>query len=98
MTLTVGVLALLQAKPGKGDELGAFLQAGRELAAAEPGTVTWYAFRVDESTFGIFDAFDDEAGRQAHMTGQIPAALGQVAADLLAAEPDIRPIDVIAVK
>jgi len=60
--------------------------------------VTWYAFRISDTTYGIFDTFDEEAGRQAHLTGQIPAALGQVAADLLAADPDIKPIDIVAVK
>jgi len=92
------LLALLEAKPGKGAELAAFLQQGRELAVAEAGTVTWYAFRLSETTYGIFDTFADEDGRQAHLNGQIPAALGQVAPDLLAADPDIRLADVIAVK
>src|SRR5689334_11241570 len=97
-TIKLGLLATLEAKPGKGDELGAFLQAGRELAAAEPGTVTWYAFKLGETTYGIFDTFETEDARQAHINGEIPRALGQVADDLLAAEPDIRPIDVLAVK
>jgi len=92
------LLALLEAKPGKGAELAAFLQQGRELAVAEAGTVTWYAFRLSETTYGIFDTFADEDGRQAHLNGQIPAALGQVGPDLLAADPDIRLADVIAVK
>lgn len=97
MSITRGLLALLEAKPGKGDDLAAFLQAGRELAAAEEGTVTWYAFKISDTTYGIFDTFADEDGRQAHLNGQIPAALGQVAEDLLAAAPDIRPVDVLAV-
>lgn len=97
MAVTLGILALLEAKPGKGEDLGAFLQAGRALAAAEQGTVTWYAFKVDESTYGIFDTFASEDGRQAHLNGQIPVALGEVAPDLLASAPDIRPVDVIAV-
>jgi quinol monooxygenase YgiN len=96
--IKLGLLATLEAKPGKGAELGAFLQAGRELAAAEPGTVTWYAFKLGETTYGIFDTFETEEARQAHINGEIPRALGQVASDLLASEPDIRPIDVIAVK
>ena len=98
MSVRYGLLATLEAKPGRGDDLAAFLTKGRELAAAETGTVTWYAFRLSDTTYGIFDTFDEEAGRQAHLTGQIPAALGQVAADLLAAEPDIKPIDILAVK
>ena len=96
--LKFGVLALLEAKPGKAEELGAFLEGGRALAAAEEGTVTWYAFRAGETTFGIFDTFETEDARQAHLGGEIPRALGQVAADLLASEPDIRTVDVIAAK
>jgi len=98
MTVDRGLLALLEAKPGKGDELAAFLKQGRELAVAETGTVTWYAFRLSDTTYGIFDTFEGEDGRQAHLDGQIPAALGQVASDLLAADPDIRMTDILAVK
>lgn len=98
MTVDRGLLALLEAKPGKGDELAAFLKQGRELAAAEGGTVTWYAFRISDTTYGIFDTFEDEDGRRAHLGGQIPAALGEVGPDLLAGDPDIRPVDVLAVK
>ena len=98
MAIARGLLAVLEAKPGKGEELRAFLEAGRSLAAQEHGTVTWYAFRLSETTYGIFDTFADEDGRQAHLTGQIPKALGQVAPDLLASDPDIRPVDVIATK
>jgi quinol monooxygenase YgiN len=98
MSPIFGVLALLQAKPGKGEDLGKFLEGGRDLAAAEPGTVTWYAFKISDTTYGIFDTFDDDAGRQAHLNGQIPAALGQVADELLASAPDIRTVDMVAVK
>ena len=96
MPVDRGLLAFLEAKPGKGDELAAFLQQGRELAAAEGGTVTWYAFKLSDTTYGIFDTFDDEEGRQAHLNGDIPAALGQVGAELLAG--DIRQREIIAVK
>ncbi len=98
MSVDRGLLALLEAKPGKSDELAAFLQQGRELAVAEEGTVTWYAFKISDTTYGIFDTFEGEQGRQAHLNGQIPAALGQVGPDLLAADPDIRTVDVLAVK
>jgi quinol monooxygenase YgiN len=98
MAPKLGLVAFLQAKPDKADELAAFLEGGRALAAAEEGTVTWYAFRVDETTFGIFDTFETEDGRQAHLNGEIPKALGQVGPDLLAADPDIRMLDLIAVK
>ena len=66
------------------------------IALAEEGTVTWYAFQVNESTYGIFDTFETEEGRQAHLNGEIAKALGQIAPDLLAKDPDIRPVDVIA--
>ena len=98
MAISLGLLALLEAKPGKGDELAAFLEAGRELALAEDGTVTWYAFKLGDTTYGIFDTFESSAGREAHLGGEIPKALVQVAPDLLAQEPDIRTVDVIAVK
>jgi quinol monooxygenase YgiN len=98
MTVKLGLLALLEAKPGKGAELGVFLEEGRALAAAEVGTVTWYAFKLSETQYGIFDSFETEEGRQAHLNGEIPTALGQVAPDLLATEPDIRLVDVIAQK
>jgi len=98
MTIDRGLLAILEAKAGKGDELAAFLQQARELAAAEQDTVTWYAFRLSETTYGIFDTFADEGARQAHLNGQIPAALGQVAPAILAADPDIQPVDVLAAK
>lgn len=98
MTIDRGILALLEAKPDKGEELAAFLEQGRALAAAEEGTVTWYAFKVSDTTYGIFDTFENEDGRQAHLSGAIPAALADVGPDLLAKDPDIRPVDVVAVK
>jgi quinol monooxygenase YgiN len=98
MSVRLAILATLEAKEGKGGELAEFLRAGRELAVAEQGTVTWYAFQVDGTHFGIFDTFETEDARTAHLDGPIPRALGQVASDLLASEPSIRPVDVIAVK
>ena len=98
MAVKFGILALLEAKNDKGPDLQAFLEGGRAIAAAEEGTVTWYALRIGETTFGIFDTFETEDARSAHLNGQIPAALAQVAPDLLAKDPDIRTIDVVAVK
>lgn len=98
MTVTLGILALLEAKAGKGDELAAFLKAGRDLAVAEEGTVTWYAFKISDTSYGIFDTFATDSARTAHINGQIPAALAKVAVDLLASDPDIRPVDVLAFK
>jgi quinol monooxygenase YgiN len=98
MTVRLGVLAILEAKEGKGSDLGAFLESGRVIAAAEAGTVTWYAFKTSDTSYGIFDTFETEDARQDHLQGEIPRALGAVAQDLLAADPDIRMVDVIAVK
>jgi hypothetical protein len=98
MTVTLGILALLEAKAGKGDELAAFLKAGRDLAVAEQGTVTWYAFKISDTSYGIFDTFATGDARTAHINGQIPAALAQVSADLLARAPDIQPVSLLAVK
>jgi quinol monooxygenase YgiN len=98
MAVTVGILALLEAKPGKGDDLADFLRGGREIAAREEETITWYAFKVGDTTYGIFDTFESEEGRQAHLNGEIPKALGQVASERLASDPDIRTIEILAVK
>ena len=98
MTVTLGILALLEAKAGKGEELAAFLKAGRELAVAEEGTVTWYAFKISDTSYGIFDTFATDDARVAHINGEIPAALAKVSAELLASEPSIRPVDLVAVK
>lgn len=98
MTLKLGLLALLDAKAGKGAELGAFLEKVQAMAAAEIDTVTWYAFKLSDTQYGIFDSFETEDGRQAHLNGEIPTALGEVAPDLLAKDPDIRLVDIIANK
>jgi quinol monooxygenase YgiN len=98
MALTLGILALVEAKPGKEGQVEAFVRSGQGIVEQEPGTRVWYGFRVDDSTFGIFDAFEDESARQAHLTGQIPAALAQSGSELLARDPDIRLVDVLAVK
>ena len=98
MALKFGLLALVEAKPGKEQEVWDFLNGGRDAVANEPDTKTWYAFRVDEATFGIFDTFETEEGRQAHLNGAIPAALGEYGPSLLAKDPDIRLIELIAVK
>jgi quinol monooxygenase YgiN len=98
MTVRLGLLALLEAKPDKGDDLGAFLEKGRAIAIAEQDTVTWYAFKINETSYGIFDTFETEEARQEHLAGEIPKALAQVGADLLAKEPNISAVEVIAVK
>jgi len=96
--VTVGLLATLVAKPGKEEELAAFLASALPLAEAEPDTTAWFAIKIDGSTYGIFDAFPDADGRQAHLDGPIAAALMAKADELLASPPDIKPVDVLAVK
>jgi len=98
MALTLGVLALVEAKPAKEADVEAFVKAGQGIVEREPGTRVWYGFRVNEFTFGIFDAFEDERARQAHLAGEIPAALAGPGAELLVKDPDIRLVDVLAVK
>ena len=84
--------------PGREADLEAFLRAGAALVEVEPQTLVWFAVRVAPSTFGIFDAFADEAGRSAHLTGRVAAALGEQASTLLATSPVIERLDVLAAK
>jgi quinol monooxygenase YgiN len=94
----VGLFVRVEAKPGKEDEVARFLSGALPLAESEPQTLTWFAIRFGPSTFGIFDAFADEAGRQAHLAGAIAAALMAKASELLAKPPVIEKIDVLAAK
>lgn len=98
MELKFGVLALLEAKPDKAGELTEFLIGGKSLVDLEPGTRTWYAFQLDDTHFGIFDTFADEDSRQAHLNGAIPQALAEVGLNLLAKDPELSTIDLLAVK
>ena len=98
MAAKFGVLALVEAKAGKEQDVWDFLNGGREIVLNEPGTRSWYAFRVNENTFGIFDTFDTEEDREAHLSGAIPAALGEHGPAMLAKDPDIKLIELIAVK
>src|SRR5512132_3603696 len=94
----VGLLVRLEAKPGKEAEGGSFLRGGLAVVQQEPATAAWFAIRLGPSSFGIFDAFPDEAGRQAHLSGQVAAALMAKAAELLSAPPSIEKVDVLAAK
>jgi quinol monooxygenase YgiN len=94
----LGILATLKAKPGKEDEVEQFLKSALPLANQEMGTIVWFALRIDHNTFAIFDAFEDESGRDAHLSGPIAAALMAKWKDLLAEPPDIKKIDVMAAK
>lgn len=92
------LLARLHAKPGKEEEVAAFLKSALPAAKAEEDTIAWYALRIDESTFGIFDTFADDGGRQAHLDGEIATALMEKADDLLAEPPQIEHVELLAVK
>jgi quinol monooxygenase YgiN len=94
----VGLLARLVAKPGKEEEVAAFLSSALPLAQAEAATIVWFALRLSRNEFGIFDAFPDDAGRKAHLSGPIAAALMAKAGELLAEPPKIEPVDLLAVK
>ena len=96
--VTVGLLVRLEAKPGKEAEVATFLRGGLALAQQEPATTTWFAIRMGPSTFGIFDAFPDDSGRQAHLSGPIAAALMAKAPELLSAAPTIEKVEVLAAK
>jgi quinol monooxygenase YgiN len=96
--LTLSLFARLEAKPGKEEEVAAFLRQGLELAKQERTTPLWFALRLGPTTFAIFDAFADEAGRQSHLNGPIAKALMAQAPNLLAAPPQIERMDVLGAK
>jgi quinol monooxygenase YgiN len=88
----------LEAKIGKEHEVAAFLQSALPLVEAEPGTVSWFAIRVSSTTFAIFDVFNDEAGRDTHLAGEVAKALMAKAPELFAQPPKIGKVDVLAAK
>src|SRR5258707_2139550 len=88
----------LEAKPGKEADVESFLRGGLPIVQDEPPTIAWFGIRLGPTTFGIFDAFPDEAGRQAHLSGQVAAALMAKAPELLAKPPVIEKVDVLAAK
>ncbi len=96
--VTVALLVRLEAKPGKEAEVDSFLRGGLPVVLDEPATTAWFAIRLGPSTFGIFDAFPSEEGRQAHLSGRVAAALMEKAPELLAQPPVIEMIDVLAAK
>jgi len=96
--LTLSLFARLEAKPGKEEDVAAFLSQGLQLANQEATTPLWFALRLGRSTFAIFDAFRDEAGRQNHLNGPIAAALMANAPNLLAAAPVIEKMEVLGAK
>ncbi len=92
------LLALLQAKPGKEAEVEEFLKSAQPLAVSEAATTTWYAVKLGDGRFGIFDTFKDEKGRDAHLTGAIAKALFAKAADLFAVPPQVEKLSILASK
>lgn len=95
--VTEGVLARIEAKPGREQEVEDFLTGALPLALKEPATTAWFAIKLGPSTFGMFDVFPDESGRDAHLDGPIAAALMQHAGDLYDA-PTLEVPDVLASK
>ncbi|MDN5865587.1 MAG: antibiotic biosynthesis monooxygenase [Gammaproteobacteria bacterium] len=96
--VTKALYARLKAKPGKEPDVEAFLADGLPLAQGEEGTISWYAIKQDDSTYAIFDTFEDEAGREAHLNGDIAAALKEKADELFAEPPVISKIDILGAK
>jgi quinol monooxygenase YgiN len=94
----LAIWATVQAKPGKESQVESFLKSAQSLAEAEPATVTWYAIKMGAGKFGIFDTFQDEAGREAHLNGEIAKALMANAKELLDGDPQINKIDILAAK
>jgi quinol monooxygenase YgiN len=92
------LLVRLEAKPGQEAAVAKFLQGGLSIVEQEPATITWYALKLGPSTFGIFDTFPDDSGRQAHLAGQVAAALMAKAPELLASPPSIEKVDILAAK
>ena len=96
MSTPYAFVARIEAKPERAGEVAELLSGALPLAEAEPGTIEWYAARTSPTTFWIFDTFETEDARQAHINGQIAAALMAKADELLAAPPQILPADILA--
>ena len=94
----VGLFVRLEAKEGQEDEVASFLESGQALVEDEPDTTAWFAIRLGPSTFGIFDAFADDNGRDAHLNGKVAEALMGRADELFSQAPSIEKVDVIASK
>ena len=94
----LALIAKLEAKPGKEAEVESFLKGALPLVQAEIGTIAWFAIRMGNASFGIFDVFNDETGRQAHLSGKVAAALMAKASELFAKPPEIQKWDVLEAK
>ncbi len=96
--VTVALFVRLEAKAGKEEAVAEFLRGALPVVQDEPATTAWFAIRMGPSTFGVFDAFPDESGRQAHLAGRVAAVLKEKGAELFAQAPDIQKVDVLAAK
>jgi quinol monooxygenase YgiN len=96
--IKLAFLAQFEAKPGKEEAVAEFLAAARDMAAKEPTTINWYALRLSPTTFGVFDTFNDEDGRQRHLNGPIGQALMAKAPELFSSPPSIEPVEVLSLK
>ena len=96
--VTVALFIRLEAKPGQEAEVESFLKSGLPIVEEEPATVAWFGIRMGPTTFGIFDAFPDEAGRKAHLSGRVAAALTAKASELFVQPPQIEEVNVLAAK
>ena len=96
--VTVALYVRLEAKPGKEKEVEKFLVSGLDLVMEEPATTAWFGLRLGPTSFGIFDAFPNEAGREAHLSGKVAAALMAQAAELFSEPPSIQKVEVLAAK
>ncbi|WP_433730238.1 putative quinol monooxygenase [Nocardia sp. CA-129566] len=96
--MKIGLLARIEAKPEYADKVAEMLRDAVTLAEREQHTVAWFSFRLDATTFGVFDTFDDEQGRQRHLEGEIAAALMGAAETMLSSAPVITPVDLLGVK
>lgn len=94
----LGIMLRVEAKEGKENELASFLESALPLALQEQGTIKWYAVKIGPSTFGVFDSFENEEGRKAHLNGPIAAALISKAPELLATDPIIEMVEILASK
>jgi quinol monooxygenase YgiN len=94
----LGLLATLKAKSGKEAEVESFIKGAVDLAQQENKTLTWYSFKIDSNTFGIFDTFENEEGREAHLNGDIAKALMENADRLLSEAPQIQKIEILSSK
>jgi quinol monooxygenase YgiN len=96
--IKLAFVARFEAKPGKEEAVAKFLEVALDMAKKEPTTINWYALRLSPSTFGVFDTFDDESGRQTHLNGPIGQALMAKAPELFSSPPSIEPIEVLGSK